>query len=440
MSVLKCLRCGYEVKDLGLYESCPVCGGELLPHINAYPRPARSQGVWRWKNFMFSGRSRYKLTLGEGNTPLMRSRHLNKLLGISRLYLKIEAWNPTGTFIDRGSATAISVAKHLGYHRIVSASPGDLGISLSAYARQGGLTSKVFMPSQALASKVAKALVISNEVVLVETYEEAVEKARRYLNVKGSMVVLPNNPYLLDGYRTIAYEIINNISLEKLKGSTVVVPIGNGALLTALWSVFNDLKIDVRFIGVKGCSETPIIKDIYVKRPMLKELVDRIISESNGEIIEACEKDVIEASYKLSTQEGLLIGPVGSSPIVALMKASKSLSTAVCILTGEPSLDNVSIRKLLLYSKKKLRKHSLGSTKARILEIVSLKGPLHPYAIWQSLKQEYSYKISLRAIYQHVKELEDMGYLYKLSLQEAYGNRRRNVYSISTKALDVLRL
>ncbi len=440
MNVLKCVRCGEEIHYLKPVVSCPKCGGFLIPHTTEKPRKKPGMGVWIWKEALFSGLSKNTVSLGEGSTPLLKAKKLGRKFKVNNLMLKVESRNPTGTFIDRGSATLVSIAKYFGIGSLAVAAVGDLGISLALYARRADLRTKVYIPLNTLASKVAKALLIADNVVLTKDFRESVTKAEKFSEQTGSYVVMPSNPYLLDGYRTIAYEIATALPKEKLVNSTVLVPVGNGGLLTALWSAFSDLGIRVRYVGITGCEETPLIKDIYVSSPIFKDLIIKIITESGGEIIPVCEDESISSMHELLTREGLFVGAVGASSLAALGKLSKSSDTVIAILSGDGQPDSVVISKLLeLQKTKALGLTSLKETKSRILEVIALKGPIHPYAIWKTLKQEYSQNITLRGIYQHVKDLREAGYIY-VSGKALIRGKERKLYSITPKAIDILRL
>lgn len=440
MNVLKCIKCGEEIHSLKLVALCPRCGGFLIPHTTEIPKKKPGTGIWIWREALFSGLLKDRVSLGEGDTPLLKAKKLGRKLKVNNLILKVESRNPTGTFIDRGSATLVSVAKHLGVSSLAVAAIGDLGISIALYARRAGLKTKVYMPLSTSASKVAKALLTADNVVLTKDFKDSLTKANKFSEQIGSYAVTPSNPYLLDGYRTIAYEIATALPRDKLVNSTVLVPVGNGGLLTALWSAFSDLGIRVRYVGIKGCEETPLIKDIYVPSPIFKDLIIKIITESGGEIIPVCEDESISSMHELLIQEGLFVGAVGASSLAALRKLSRNSNTVIAILSGDGQPDNVVISKLLeLRKNRALDLTNLKETKSRILEIVALKGPIHPYAIWKTLRQEYSQKITLRSIYQHVKDLQEAGYIY-ISGKTLVGGKERKLYSITPKALDILRL
>jgi threonine synthase len=438
---LRCLKCGERIHSVVKGVRCPTCGGPLIPALQTPtpPHPSPGTGVWVWRAYLFSSRLRTYLSLGEGMTPFVRMENLGRNLGIKRLFVKLESRNPTGTFIDRGSATLVSMAKASKLRSVVVAAAGDLGISIPAYARKAGLRTKVFMPSTTTTSKAARAVILADEVVFTQDYEEALRKAIKYEGVEGTALGVPYNPYLIDGYRTLGYEIIHSTS--SLNGRlNILVPVGNGALMVALWSAFKDLRREARFIGVKGCSDTPLIKDIYVKTPLFKELIEEIINETGGEIIEVCEDEALRASSNLARYEGVLVGPVGSSTIAALKKLDfTSDDVVVSVVSGDSPPDPAAMYRILELGERRLnREVSLGPTKIKILEVIALKGPMHPYGIWRTLRVENSFKLGIRTVYQHVSELESAGYITLSGVINVNG-RKRKLYDLTPLALKALR-
>jgi len=437
--ILECPSCGARFPPFPPRLSCEICGSPIIPRIvdlqlkNIY---GWHEGIWAFRDFLVSS-GENEVSLGEGLTPIIKAANLGKFLGLNNVLIKDESRNPLGTFIDRGSATLISVALNLGFKKITVASLGDLGISTSAYAKKAGIMSYVVMPHTITPSKAYQALVLADKVEFTLSYNEAL---RKVMEAKNSLKVTPLNPYLLDGYRTIYYEIY--LELKK-HPDILVIPIGDGALVTALWYALKDLGGKPVVIGVKGCSPTPILRDISVERPLYEQVIKDILRESDGFIIEVCDEDVIEAVKLLALNEGLLIEPVGASSIAALMKLSNngelpSTKLVVTLITGG-SLRDTSILRLLT-DKHVLQQEELkiGFTKFKILEALTSQGPLHPYAIWKILRDNYGIKISLRALYQHIEELERLG-LIRISSYERVSGRVRKIYEVTPKGVKLLR-
>jgi len=447
--VLKCPICGKEYTPHPLHVRCRECNSPLVPTISnidiRYVLGLRIKdtnlGVWNFESLLVSNsfvKENYnRITMGEGVTPLLHVKNLGKMLGVDNVLIKDESRNPTGTFIDRGASTLITLVSNAGFRKVSVASLGDLGISVSAYARRAGMKVRVVMPHKVTPSKAYQTLLLADDVEFVSTYEEAISKV---MKLRKSFPVTPLNPYLLDGYKTIYYEIF--LSLKR-HPDVLIVPIGDGALLTAIWFSIKELKGDVTIVGVKGCSSTVILKDISVEKPLYEPLIKDIVKESNGLVIDICEDDVLKATRILSLSEGILVEPVGASSIAALIKLTErnlisSKDIVIALITGG-SLRDTAILRLLsnrqLISGDELR---IGFTKSKILEALVIYGPLHSYAIWKIIREKYGIKVSLRVIYQHMEELEKLG-LVKIHSYKRVSGRMRKIYEVTRKGMLYLR-
>lgn len=378
-----------------------------------------------------------KITLGEGNTPLVKSAKIGKGIGLA-LYLKDESKNPTGSFIDRGSATLATALKYFKIRSVVIPSTGDLTISLSTYLKRAGISSKAYIPSSVTLNKAYKTLLVSDKVRFVDSYEEALSKALKSAQFYDS-VVLPTNPFLIDGYRTIAIEII--YSLGKKKPLMIVAPIGDGVLALSIHYVLEDLRIPHKILGVRACKESPLLRDIYVAKPMLQEYLKKLEEQDLVEVVSVCDDEALEASELMVKMEGFLIGPVGASCIAALKKVlTKNMKklTTVALMSGDPLQDPYVI-KALLEKTVKPEEHivTLGFTKTKILEILAYGNPAHPYMLWKELKQKHGLDLSKRSIYKHVEELVNLGLLKVVGYEKVEG-RTRKVVSITELGLKYL--
>ena len=172
MLKLRCVRCGHEVGGVEYVSSCPQCGGLLITRASGCLRKGKGSGVWVWGNGLFTSFMTPRVTLGEGNTPLIKSVKIGRSTGLT-LYFKDETKNPSGSFIDRGSATLATALKYFKIRSVVVPSTGDLSISVSTYLRRAGISSKAYVPSSVTLSKAYKTLLVSDRVKFVDSYEEA---------------------------------------------------------------------------------------------------------------------------------------------------------------------------------------------------------------------------------------------------------------------------
>jgi len=424
---LECLSCQktYELRDD--LSVCPECGGPLVPRTSKIENLKEKEctGIWRWKDYIpFAANITSEITLYEGKTPLIRGKKLEEHFGCGPIYIKDESRNPTGTFIDRGSAVLTSYAKSNNVKSITVPSLGDLGVSISAYSRHAGLHTTIYLPKTAPVSKYYQTLLLADSVRVRDNYESLLEEVKK-IRLKHTLVAYPWDSRLIAGYRTLVYEIVK----ELRDVSTVVVPMGNGVLLLSVWYTFLDLGLKPTIIGVRGSKVHPVIMDISVERSKILDFAVSCVKESGGEIISVDVEDALEASYMLATLEGFMLEPVGASTLSALIR--KALDPpVVLIMTGSTLKDPMMIEKMITRKRGRSIARSLGITKLRILEILSMEGSTYPYRVWKLLREYYGISIALRNVYKHIKDLEDMGLIKKVE-ERRQGKRTITYYSLS---------
>ncbi len=433
--ILKCPYCEYESSVLDERSICPECGTPLIPRITdteeKIPKETTGNGVWIWRKYLAYAPTQ-KITLWEGKTPIIRAKNLEKHYGLEEVYIKDESRNPSGTFIDRGAAIAVSWAKNFRKRRIIIPSLGDFGVSLSAYARKAGLKSTVYSVKSLPTSKYYQTLLLADSVRFYSTYKEVLDKVSR-ISSKVAYPIFPEDPRLIDGYRTLAYEIIRDMGKPP---KTVVVPVGNGTLISALWSAFEDFGYHPVFIGIRGSMEDIIIRDIYVEKPRFIRVVNSFLKESGGKIVDITPQQALKASNDLALYEGLLLEPAGASVLHAL--STENLEPPIVLITTGARLRDPMIIKLLTEVKRGVSYgKGLGITKLKILEILALKREAYPYELWKTLREDYGIHIALRNVYMHIKDLERDGYIKK-AREEKINGRRTNIYVITRKGLGII--
>lgn len=162
---LRCPKCGSESASKTIFQ-CRSCGSTLEvnveirhltnPHREAL-RTDRDRTIWRWFDFFPVEHRSSIVSLGEGNTPLLRSESLGKHFGIPRLYLKNDTVLPSGSLKDRSNSVGLSVAKELGFMTSTVISTGNAAASVAAYSAAAGLTSIVMVPAGTASSKIIQA-------------------------------------------------------------------------------------------------------------------------------------------------------------------------------------------------------------------------------------------------------------------------------------------
>ena len=180
------------------------------------------------------------ITLREGGTPLLAAPVLSARTGCE-VYLKVEGGNPTGSFKDRGMTVAISVAAGAGAKAVICASTGNTSASAAAYAARAGLTCAVLVPRGKIAiGKLAQALVHGARLLQVEgSFDDCLELARKLAAEYPVALVNSVNPDRLQGQKTAAFEIVDELGDAP---DVHCLPVGNAGNITAYWMGYTEYR------------------------------------------------------------------------------------------------------------------------------------------------------------------------------------------------------
>ena len=211
---LRCIDCG-AAQPLGYTLQCPTCAGllELTYDAGALQRLGTSvftgSGLWRYAPVLPIADPAHRVSLGEGQTPLLDCPRLGARLGVKRLLVKFEGSNPTGTIKDRTSATAVGAALQFGFRATSVVSSGNAGSSIAAYSARAGLRSLIFCYERSSAPKLLHMAATASDLVLYKgVYDDLIvlwdrlAEERLFFDCGAS-----RNPYKHEGKKTIAYEI-----------------------------------------------------------------------------------------------------------------------------------------------------------------------------------------------------------------------------------------
>jgi threonine synthase len=252
---LVCARCGSATDDVAPWYGCPRCLGEGV-HANILPRydlkslaelplELSQRGVFRYRDLLPIEPEAIPVTLAEGGTPLLSAATLADEIGVGRLWFKDESRNPTWSYKDRLAAVAVTVARHRGAETVALASTGNHGAAAAAYAAAAGLDCVVLtLASVPLSMKVlmqsygATVLALDNGPDRWKLLGEAVREWG-WVPVSGFCnPPLGSNPFGVDGYKTISYEILDELGEVP---DVVVVPAAYGDGLAGIQRGFQDL-------------------------------------------------------------------------------------------------------------------------------------------------------------------------------------------------------
>lgn len=275
------------------------------------------------------------VTLGEGSTPLLPAPRLSERLGIE-LYLKWEGANPTGSFKDRGMTVAISRALEAGVPSVICASTGNTAASAAAYAARGGLRAVVLQPAGAVTpAKLAQATALGAQVVEVRgSFDEALFAARALAERGTHALVNSLNPHRLEGQKTAAFEIV-----EELGGAPTVIalPYGGGGNLRAYARGFEEAGAGMPRIvaGEAADRATTVASAIRITDPAHAAEASEAVRTSRGQVVSLPDAAILGAWRHLAHEEGVLCEPSSAAGLAALIEAGIEPRTrAVCVLTG----------------------------------------------------------------------------------------------------------
>ncbi len=308
--------------------------GEFLPLTDATPR----------------------ISLEEGSTPLIRSVRIEKELNIGALYFKCEGLNPTGSFKDRGMVVAVAKALEGNSRAILCASTGNTSASAAAYAARCGIGAIVLVPAGNIAiGKFAQSLMYQAKALEIDgNFDDALRLARELTDKHAITLVNSLNPHRIEGQKTAAFEIIEDLGDAP---DYVFMPVGNAGNITAYWKGFKEFgnlgratKLP-QMMGFQAEGAAPIVLDKVVEQPQTIATAIRIGNpaswksalaardESEGVIQSVWDGGILRAYSLLAGKEGLFCEAASAISLAGLMEVAKagtdfSNSTVVCILTG----------------------------------------------------------------------------------------------------------
>jgi threonine synthase len=319
---------------------------------------ARPALIERYRAFLPVSEATPPLNLGEGATPLIRAERLGRAIGAPNLHLKIEGQNPTGSFKDRGMVVAVAKALESGAHAVVCASTGNTSASAAAYGAAAGLEVIVVLPrGQTALGKLLQALAAGARVVAVDgNFDDALRIVRALAEQDEHPVTLVNsvNPYRLEGQKTAAFEVVDDLGRAP---DVVAIPVGNAGNISAYWQGFREYASAGRsnstpaMWGFQAAGAAPLVHGRRVERPETVATAIRIgapaswekalaARDESGGRIDAVSDDEILAAYRdLAHLEGVFCEPASAASVAGLRKVAATGdldpdATVVAVITG----------------------------------------------------------------------------------------------------------
>lgn len=278
------------------------------------------------------------VTLHEGNTPLLAAKNIK--IGKLKIFLKCEGFNPTGSFKDRGMTVAVSKAIEEGSKAVMCASTGNTSASAAAYAARAGIKCFVLIPKGAIAlGKLAQALVHGADVVAVDAnFDEALKIVREITSKYPVTLVNSLNPYRLQGQKTAAFEICDELGDAPVYHA---LPVGNAGNITAYWMGYKEyydagiIKKLPKMLGFQAENPQTIATAIRIRNPASWEGAVNAAKESGGLIDKVTDDEILDAYKKLASQEGIFVEPASAASLAGVLKLNlQEEAVVVCTLTG----------------------------------------------------------------------------------------------------------
>lgn len=297
------------------------------------------------------------ISLGEGNTPLIRLNNIPNTLGKDvDIYVKYEGLNPTGSFKDRGMCMAVTKAVEEGSKAIICASTGNTSAAAAAYAARAGITAFVLIPEGKIAlGKLAQAMIHGAVVIQIKgNFDKGMQLVKEVGEEAPVTIVNSINPYRLQGQKTAAFEILEELGAAP---DYHCIPVGNAGNITAHWmgykeyhehGIVNSLP---KMVGYQASGAAPFMRGAMVDNPETVATAIRIghpqswdkawvvHKESKGWFDECSDEEILAAQKLLTEKEGVFCEPASATSLAGAMrdiKAGKIEEGAkiVCTLTG----------------------------------------------------------------------------------------------------------
>ena len=354
MTHLSCTACGLRHEWSRLQNVCTNCQKPLFP---AYDLAAvgrvlkretlvtREKSLWRYREVLPLPPNVEPVSLGEGGTALLRAARFGERLGVSNLWVKDEAQNPTQSFKARGMAVAVSMAKHLGATKLAVPSAGNAGGALAAYAARAGLEAHIFMPRDTPRANIIECRELGAHVVLIDGLITAcgAEIGRRKAAEGWFEMSTLKEPYRVEGKKTLGYELAEQ--LDWVLPDAILYPTGGGTGLIGMWKAFDEMEalgwigsVRPRMFSVQATGCAPIVRAFETGEKTAAEFPDahtcasglrvpkavgdflmlEILRASKGGAVTVDDEEMIRITREVGSTEGLFVAPEGAACFAAL--------------------------------------------------------------------------------------------------------------------------
>ena len=354
MTHLTCTACGLRHEWETLQNLCTACQKPLFPVYDlaaagrVFTREAlatREKSLWRYREVLPLPADVEPVSLGEGGTPLLRAARFGDRLGVSSLWVKDEAQNPTQSFKARGMAVAVSMAKHLGATKLAVPTAGNAGGALAAYAARAGLEAHIFMPRDTPRANIIECRELGAQVVLIDGLitDCGAEIARRKAAEGWFEMSTLKEPYRVEGKKTLGYELAEQLGW--VLPDVILYPTGGGTGLIGMWKAFDEMEVlgwigsaRPRMFSVQASGCAPIVRafeagektaaefpnahtcasGLRVPKAVGDFLMLDILRASKGGAVTVDDEEMIRITRDVGSTEGLFVAPEGAACFAAL--------------------------------------------------------------------------------------------------------------------------
>lgn len=351
---LECPECGKQYDADRVQSFCKDCRSPLLARydlvkVAAGLTPAqvasRPRGLWRWAELLPVRKEKFRLTLGEGDTPVLPAPHLGANNKLDRLFIKDESSNPSGSFKARGLCVAVARALELGQMEFVIPTAGNAGGALAFYAARSRSQAHVFMPKDAPSANQAEVRAAGADLRLVDGLisDAARQAAEAAKGTRWYDVSTFKEPYRVEGKKTMGLELAESLGWDL--PDVVIYPTGGGTGLVGMWKAFSELEAlgwigskRPRMVAVQASGCAPVVRafqsgaqrtetwenahtlasGLRVPNVFADRLVLRLLRESRGTAVSVSDEEIMDAHRAMAREEGLLACPEGAATLAGL--------------------------------------------------------------------------------------------------------------------------
>ncbi len=353
---LQCSECGKLFNPNEIQTYCQDCQAPLLARYDlekasrSLDRDAfrvRPRGMWRWHELLPVQDEANRISLGEGDTPLMLLPRLGSEMGLRHLYVKDESLNPTGSFKARGLSAAVSKARELGVKKIIIPTAGNAGGAMAAYAARAGLEACIYMPKDTPLANMEESRIAGAQVILIDgLISEAAGMAGVKAREEGWFDVSTfKEPYRTEGKKVMGYELAEEFHWRL--PDVIIYPTGGGTGLVGMWKAFAELEAlgwlkdthRPRMVSVQADGCAPVIKafdsgaqfcdywvgahtiasGLRVPKSFADQIILRDLRDSHGNAVAVSDDEILQAQAHLAKTEGIFAAPEGAATLAALI-------------------------------------------------------------------------------------------------------------------------